>query len=105
MTATKTSSRGAALAVLCLAAFTINLDTTIVNVTLPSLVRELGATTSELQWVVGAPPDVRALVLAGGSLGDRFGRKARCCRDSRCSVRSAVVGWWTRPPRWWRSGR
>jgi EmrB/QacA subfamily drug resistance transporter len=75
-TATKTSSRGAALAVLCLAAFTINLDTTIVNVTLPSLVRELGATTSDLQWVVGAYLlTFAAFVLAGGSLGDRFGRK------------------------------
>ena len=38
--ATRTSHRGAALAVLCLAAFIINLDTTIVNVALPSLVRE-----------------------------------------------------------------
>ena len=76
MTATKTSRRGAALAVLCLAAFTINLDTTIVNVALPSLVRELGATTSELQWVVDAYLlSFAALVLAGGSLGDRFGRK------------------------------
>ena len=61
---------------LCLAAFTINLDTTIVNVALPSLVRELGATTSELQWVVDAYLlSFAALVLAGGSLGDRFGRK------------------------------
>ena len=76
MTPPKTSRRGAALAVLCLAAFTINLDTTIVNVTLPSLVRELGATTSELQWVVDAYLlTFAALVLAGGSLGDRFGRK------------------------------
>ena len=74
--ATRTSHRGAALAVLCLAAFIINLDTTIVNVALPSLVRELGATISELQWVVAAYGlTFAALVLAGGSLGDRFGRK------------------------------
>ena len=43
---------------------------------MPSLVRELGATTSELQWVVDAYLlTFAALVLAGGSLGDRFGRK------------------------------
>jgi len=72
----RTSHRGAALAVLCLAAFTINLDTTIVNVALPSLVRELGATTSQLQWIVDAYLlTFAALVLAAGTLGDRFGRK------------------------------
>jgi MFS family permease len=46
--------RGVALAVLCLAAFTINLDTTIVNIALPSLVRQLDASTRELQWAVDA---------------------------------------------------
>jgi len=70
------SHRGAALAVLCLAAFIINVDTTIVNITLPSLVRQLDATTSELQWVVDAYTlTFAALVLAAGSLGDRYGRK------------------------------
>ena len=39
---------------LLLAAFVINLDTTIVNVALPSLVRQLHASDSELQWVVDA---------------------------------------------------
>ena len=39
---------------LLLAAFVINLDTTLVNVALPSLVRELHATTTQLQWVVDA---------------------------------------------------
>ena len=42
------------LAALLLAAFAINLDTTMVNVALPSLVRELHATTTQLQWVVDA---------------------------------------------------
>src|SRR4029450_10057481 len=68
--------RGVALAVLCLAAFTINLDTTIVNIALPSLVRQLDATTRELQWVVDAYTlTFAALVLAAGSLSDRYGRK------------------------------
>jgi EmrB/QacA subfamily drug resistance transporter len=68
--------RGAALAVLCLAAFTINLDTTIVNIALPSLVRQLDASTTDLQWVVDAYNlTFAALVLAAGSLSDRYGRK------------------------------
>jgi EmrB/QacA subfamily drug resistance transporter len=68
--------RGVALAVLCLAAFTINLDTTIVNIALPSLVRQLDASTRELQWIVDAYTlTFAALVLAAGSLSDRYGRK------------------------------
>ena len=64
------------LASLLLASFVINLDTTIVNVALPSLVRELHASTSELQWIVDAYSLVfAALLLAAGSLSDRAGRK------------------------------
>jgi EmrB/QacA subfamily drug resistance transporter len=61
---------------LLMAAFVINLDTTIVNVALPSLVRQLHASTSQLQWVVDAFNLAFAgSVLAFGSLSDRFGRK------------------------------
>ncbi len=61
---------------LLLAAFVINLDTTIVNVGLPTLVRELHASNSQLQWVVDAFNLLFAgSVLAAGSLSDRFGRK------------------------------
>jgi EmrB/QacA subfamily drug resistance transporter len=61
---------------LLLAAFVINLDTTIVNVALPSLVRQLRASDSQLQWVVDAFNLLfAASVLAAGSLSDRFGRK------------------------------
>src|ERR1700748_3140717 len=64
------------LVALLLAAFAINLDTTMVNVALPSLVRELHATTTQLQWVVDAYNLVfAALLLTFGSLSDRFGRK------------------------------
>jgi hypothetical protein len=42
------------LAGLCLAAFIISLDTTIVNLALPALMRQPGATITELQWVVDA---------------------------------------------------
>jgi EmrB/QacA subfamily drug resistance transporter len=64
------------LGAVCLAAFAINLDTTIVNVALPSLSRQLGAGTRALQWVVDAYNlTFAALVLAAGSLGDRSGRR------------------------------
>jgi len=64
------------LATVCLAAFAINLDTTIVNVALPDLGRQLGATTRDLQWIVdGYNLTFAALVLTAGSLGDRFGRR------------------------------
>src|SRR5437667_5804427 len=72
----RTASKRAILLTLCLAALIINIDVTIVNVALPSLVRELGATTTQLQWVVDAYTLVFAsLILAAGSLSDRLGRK------------------------------
>ncbi len=68
--------RGPALVALCMAAFVISLDTTIVNVALPSLVRQLDASVTDLQWVVDAYSLVfAALILAAGSLSDRLGRK------------------------------
>src|ERR1043165_9181619 len=68
--------RTVVLLTLCLAAFTINVDTTIVNVTLPTLVRDLNASTRQLQWIVDSYNLVfAALVLAAGSISDRFGRK------------------------------
>jgi EmrB/QacA subfamily drug resistance transporter len=64
------------LAVLCLSLLVIGLDNTILNVALPTLQRDLDASSSQLQWIV----DVYMLLFAGvlltaGSLGDRFGRK------------------------------
>ena len=64
------------LIALLLANFVINIDTTIVNVALPTLVRELHTSNSELQWVVDAYNLVFAsLLLAAGSVSDRIGRK------------------------------
>ncbi len=64
------------LAVLCASVFVVVLDGTIVNVTLPTLARDLGASTSDLQWIVDAYVLVFAgLLMAAGSIGDRFGRK------------------------------
>ena len=65
-----------ALPALLIAAFAINLDTTIVNVALPTLERELHASNSQLQWIVDAYNLVfAAFILAAGSLSDRVGRK------------------------------
>ena len=69
-------SRALILPSILLASFLVALDTTIVNVALPSLVRELDASTSELQWIVDAYSLVfAAFLLAAGSLSDRVGRK------------------------------
>ncbi len=60
----------------CAAALIVNVDNTILNVALPTLVRQLHATSSELQWIVDAYAIVfGGLLLVGGSAGDRFGRK------------------------------
>jgi EmrB/QacA subfamily drug resistance transporter len=64
------------LGVLCLSLIVIGIDNTILNVALPTLVRDLNATTSQLQWIVDGYTLVFAgLLLTAGSLGDRFGRK------------------------------
>jgi len=70
------AERWLVLGVVCVATYAVLVDTSIVNVALPTLVRELEATTTELKWIVDAYNLAFAsLVLVGGSLGDRFGRK------------------------------
>ena len=65
-----------ALAVMCLSLLVIGIDNTVLNVAIPSLIKDLGATTSQLQWIVDGYTLVFAgLLLTAGSLGDRFGRK------------------------------
>ncbi len=68
--------RWGALVVLCTAALVVNVDNTILNVALPTLVRDLHASSSQLEWIVDSYAMVFAgLLLVGGSLADRFGRK------------------------------
>ena len=68
--------RWVTLSVLCVTLLLISLDNTILNVALPTIVRTLGATTTELQWIVDAYAVVFAgLLLSLGALGDRVGRK------------------------------
>ncbi len=64
------------LAVMSLTTFMVFLDNTIVNTALPSISRDLNASTSTLQWVIDAYTLVLAgLLLVGGTMGDRFGRR------------------------------
>jgi len=64
------------LAILSISVFLVVVDNLIINVAIPTLARELGATTSGLQWIVDSYALVFAgLLLACGGLGDRFGRK------------------------------
>jgi MFS family permease len=62
--------------VLCISLLIVTLDNTVLNVVLPTLVRDLHATTSQLQWIVDAYVMVFAgLLLVAGSAADRLGRK------------------------------
>src|ERR1700729_2250927 len=64
------------LAVLCLSVLLVVVDNTIVNVALPTISRDLHASTSALQWVVdGYTLSFAGLLLLGGNLGDRLGRR------------------------------
>jgi len=64
------------LGVLVLALLVTSIDHTIINVALPQVVGDLGASAAGLQWVVAAYTVVFAgLLLTMGSLGDRFGRR------------------------------
>jgi EmrB/QacA subfamily drug resistance transporter len=84
---------------LLLAAFVINVDTTIVNVALPTLVRQLHASNSQLQWVVDAYNLLFAgSVLAAGSLSDRFGRKGMLLAGLSVFGVASLVGGLTSSP-------
>ncbi|MFE5075243.1 MFS transporter [Streptomyces halstedii] len=64
------------LGVICLAQLTVLLDNTVLNVAIPSLTRELGASTADVQWMINAYSLVQSgLLLTAGSASDRYGRK------------------------------
>jgi len=64
------------LGVLCLSLLIIVIDNSILNVAIPSLIRDLDASNSQLQWIIDAYVIVFAgLLLTTGSMSDRFGRK------------------------------
>src|SRR4029079_16660916 len=64
------------LGVLCLSLVMVILGNTVLNVAIPTLIKELNASSTQLQWVVDAYGLVFAgLLLTAGAIGDRFGRK------------------------------
>ena len=76
MTATDNRTRWLALLVLCLGDLMIVLDTTIVNVALPSIREDLGFSQTSLAWVVNAYLlTFGGFLLLGGRLGDLFGHR------------------------------
>jgi EmrB/QacA subfamily drug resistance transporter len=68
--------RGVILATCCLSLLVVSMDATVVNVALPAIRKDLGASLSGLQWVVDAYTIVLAsFLILGGSTADRFGRR------------------------------
>ncbi|MYT32001.1 MFS transporter [Streptomyces sp. SID8354] len=70
------ATRWLILAVICIAQLTVVLDNTVLNVAVPSLTEELGATTADVQWMLNAYSLVQSgLLLIAGNSADRYGRK------------------------------
>src|SRR5690242_14721804 len=68
--------QGLALTLICIAQFMTVLDFSIVNVALPSMQRDLGFSTQNLQWVVSAYSLILGgFLLLGGRLADLYGRR------------------------------
>ena len=64
------------LVALCIGTFMLLLDLTVVNVALPSIQQDLGASFEDLQWLIDAYAiTLAAFLLAAGALGDRVGRR------------------------------
>ncbi|NGO48017.1 DHA2 family efflux MFS transporter permease subunit [Streptomyces ureilyticus] len=64
------------LTVIMLAQLTVILDNTVLNVAIPSLTDELGASTADIQWMINAYSLVQSgLLLTAGSAADRYGRR------------------------------
>lgn len=72
----KTPNPNLILAILCLALLVVTTQVSMLNVALPALVRDLGATETELLWIVNAYTVAFAgILLSGAALADRFGRR------------------------------
>jgi EmrB/QacA subfamily drug resistance transporter len=64
------------LGTMCFALFMVMLDSTVVNLALPTIQTKLGASMSELQWIVDVfVLALASLLLTGGTLGDMYGRR------------------------------
>ncbi|MFG2890194.1 MFS transporter [Streptomyces sp. NPDC048248] len=70
------ATRWLILAVICVAQLTVVLDNTVLNVAVPSLTEEMGATTADVQWMINAYSLVQSgLLLTAGNAADRYGRR------------------------------
>ncbi len=94
MTTTDTNRRWMALLVLCMGTLMIVLDTTIVNVALPSIRADLGFSPTSLAWVVNAYMlTFGGFLLLGGRLGDLYGhRRLFLCGITLFTVASLCCG-------------
>ena len=73
---TADNSKWWTLGAMCFALFMMMLDNTVVNVALPSIQEDLGASLSSLEWAVNAYTlSFGVLLVTGGRLGDIFGRR------------------------------
>jgi MFS family permease len=96
-----TRRRFLVLGVCCMSLFIVSMDTTIINVALPSIGEDFGAPISGLQWTIDAYVVVLAsFLLLSGSTGDRIGRRRTFqtalvlfgCGSLLCSL-APSVGW------------
>lgn len=93
------ANRALVLLALCCAVFCVNVSTTVINIALPTLVRELDATTGDLLWIVDAfNLAFAALVLAAGSLSDRFGRRPALLLGLAVFAAASLIGAWSESP-------
>ncbi|RMI43349.1 MFS transporter [Actinomadura harenae] len=75
-TTTPDPRRWLILAVLCLSLLVVVIDNTVLTVAIPSLIRDLGASNADIQWILDAYILVFAgLLLTAGALSDRYGRR------------------------------
>ncbi|HSX99855.1 MAG TPA: MFS transporter, partial [Streptomyces sp.] len=82
-----------ALGALVASMLTLGFDMTILNVALPTMAGQLGATTGEQQWMADAYIVVfAALMLPAGLLGDRFGRRRMLITGLGIFLAGSVVG-------------
>ncbi|MDZ7910505.1 MAG: MFS transporter [Rhodococcus sp. (in: high G+C Gram-positive bacteria)] len=96
---TRSTNKVAVLIALCFSVFVVNVATMIVNIALPVMVVELDASTRDLLWIVDAfNLTFAALVLAAGSLSDRFGRRAFLLGGLAVSVVASTAGAWSPNP-------
>ncbi|WAZ23790.1 DHA2 family efflux MFS transporter permease subunit [Streptomyces cinnabarinus] len=92
-TVTPDSRRWWALSALVASMLTLGFDMTILNVALPTMAADLGATTGQQQWMADAYVVVfAALMLPAGLLGDRFGRRRMLIAGLGVFLAGSVVG-------------